>query len=419
MKVIKRIYKDILGALCFLIVLIVINACKKTTKDPVETENPPQEKPFAFVHPGLLHTQKDFDRMKAKVAAGAQPWKAGWEVLIANSHASLNYKPNPTVKIIRGGGTIEEPMGDNYTRAYNDAAAAYQLALRWKISGDDAYAAKTVEILNAWATTCTGISGDSNAYLASGLYGYQFANAAEIVRSYSGWSAADFTKFKNFMVEVFYKRSLDFLTRHNGTCSSHYWTNWDACNMSTVLAIGVLCDDQDMFNKAVTYFKSGIGMGNINNAVYVIFPGNLGQGQESGRDQGHATLNISLLGAFCQMACNQQEDLFAYSGSRFLALCEYTAKYNLGEDVPYTPYRNCENTYQTVVSPDGRGAIRPCWELVYNHYVNVKGLQAPYSKRFAEKVRPEGGGGNYGGNSGGFDQLGFGTLTTTMDPVTP
>jgi hypothetical protein len=33
----------------------------------------------------------------------------------------------------------------------------------------------------------------------------------------------------------------------------------------------------------------------------------------------------------------------------------------------------------------------------------------------AEKVRPEGGGGDYGPNSGGFDQLGYGTLTATLE----
>jgi hypothetical protein len=46
--------------------------------------------------------------------------------------------------------------------------------------------------------------------------------------------------------------------------------------------------------------------------------------------------------------------------------------------------------------------------------VVLKGQDAPYTKAFAEKVRPEGGGSNYGPNSGGFDQLGYGTLTYTL-----
>ena len=34
----------------------------------------------------------------------------------------------------------------------------------------------------------------------------------------------------------------------------------------------------------------------------------LGQCEESGRDQGHATLCVSLMGAFCQMAYSIGED---------------------------------------------------------------------------------------------------------------
>jgi hypothetical protein len=41
-------------------------------------------------------------------------------------------------------------------------------------------------------------------------------------------------------------------------------------------------------------------------------------------------------------------------------------------------------------------------------------MRAPYLTAYATKVRPEGGGGDYGPNSGGFDQLGFGTLTFTL-----
>jgi hypothetical protein len=43
-----------------------------------------------------------------------------------------------------------------------------------------------------------------------------------------------------------------------------------------------------------------------------------------------------------------------------------------------------------------------------------KGLTSPNCQRFAEKVRPEGGGGDYGPNSGGYDQLGYGTLMATL-----
>ncbi|MBW8899377.1 MAG: alginate lyase family protein, partial [Massilia sp.] len=371
-----------------------------------------------FTHPGLLHTQADFDRMAAKYMTA--PWSGSWNLLINNSHASLNYTPNPQTAIYRGSDGVH---AENYWILYNDVAAAYACALRYKVSGDVNYANKAVSIMNGWSSTLTTIGGDSNSQLAAGLYGYEFANAGEIMRTYTGWPAADFARFQNMMKAVFYPINHDFLIRHNGTDITHYWANWDLCNMASILAIGVLCDDQSLFDEAVNYFTGGPGNGAVAQAVYYIHPGFLGQWQESGRDQGHATLGIALMGAFCEMAWNQGVDLYGYDNNRFLMGAEYVAKSNLIQSgttyytVPYVPYNNADNVNQTVFATGAQGTIRPCWALVYNHYVNRKGLAAPYSKQFALLVQPEGGGGNYGSTSGGYDQLGYGTLTCTRDPI--
>jgi hypothetical protein len=368
----------------------------------------------AFVHPGLLHNDADFARMKAKVEASAEPWLSGWQKLTANAHAQLSWTARPAAMVYRGAdGTHPE----NYSQLYNDAAAAYALALRWKVSGDTSYADKAVEVLNAWSAVLVGIGGTSDKFLAAGIYGYQMANAAEIMRTYSGWSAQDFARFQNMMTTVFYPMNHDFLTNHNGACISHYWANWDQCNMDSVLAIGVLTDNRALYDEAVSYFESGGGNGSIGNAVYYLHPGDLGQWQESGRDQGHATLGIGLVGAFCEMAWKQGDDLYGFSDSRFLAGAQYVARYNLGNDVPYVTYNNCDDVDQTVISPNSRGDDRPIWELVYNHYVTLRGAAAPDVAAYAARVRPEGGGGDYGPNSGGYDQLGYGTLTATLDPV--
>jgi hypothetical protein len=181
------------------------------------------------------------------------------------------------------------------------------------------------------------------------------------------------------------------------------------------MAIGVLCDRRDLYDFVVQYFKSGRGMGAITHAVNPIHPGGLGQWQEMGRDQGHTVMGIILTGVICEQAWKQGDDLYGYDISRFLAGCEYVAKYNLGEDVPFTPYVNKKHGTFAKPSDVARGGLRPGWELVYNHYVKRKKMPAPYTTRMAEKVRPEGGGGDYGPNSGGFDQLGFGTLTATLE----
>lgn len=368
-------------------------------------------KASAFDHPGALHTKSDLLRMRQKVAREEKPWIDSWNLLIANPHSSVKWSPTPVETVYRG--KDRDGHRENYANLFNDAAAAYALALRWQISGDDTYADRATYILDVWSARLKKISGSSDRFLASGIYGYQIANAAEILRAYKKWPEKNFKRLKKMMLDVFYPMNHDFLVNHNGEKIDHYWANWDLANIASMMAIGILVDKHEIFSEAVDYFKHGSGNGSINNVVWKIYPDALGQTQESGRDQGHNTLDVGLLGVICQMAWNQKVDLFGYEHNRVLKGIEYVARYNLGFDVPYTTYKNSDIIQETI-SPDGRGGIRPVWELFYNHYVVLKGIDAPYIQMTAEKVRPEGGGGNYGPNSGGFDQLGYGSLTYTL-----
>jgi hypothetical protein len=348
--------------------------------------------------------------MRAKVRAKDQPWLAGWDKLVANSHSQSTWRPNPLATVVRGG------TGENYGTLYNDIAAAYQNALRWKVTGDRANGNAARDILNAWSATLKTVTGSADRFIAAGIYGYEFANAAEIMRGYPGF---DLERFKTMMRSVFYPVNNQFLTTHNGAFISNYWGSWDMLTMASILAIGILCDDRPKVHQAIHYFKHGAGNGSIMNAVPHLYRGGLGQWVEAGRDQGHATLGIGLMASVCEMAWNQGYDLYGYGNNRFLAGAEYVAKYNLGRGVPYTPYTwyygapgvwSGSQTF-TAAGPDSRGSARPIWEMPYNHYARRRRLKAPYLAAIAAKTRPEGGGGDYGPNSGGFDQLGFGTLT--------
>jgi len=371
-----------------------------------------------FVHPGCLSTQADLNRMKAKVDAGAQPWTAGYQRLLQAPYCNLNHDadPRPIVYVDSSEGQ------NNYIVLARDAAAAYQLALRYHVSGDEAYAAKAVSVLMEWANTHYAWSGNTNVSLRAGLYGYQLACAGELVRNYSGWAPADFAKFQNYIRNQFYHivspNDVDrgFLFYHHNTCWSHYWANWEMAAMATVIATGVLCDDEVIFQEAIDYFYNGVGVGRISELLHYVHPNGLGQSQEFGRDQGHASMLTPLLGTFCEIAWNQGIDLYGELDNAFLAMSENLAKHNLFYDVPYVSYINCEYVIQTNIG-SGQGAIRAGTDLVYNHYVNRMGMSAPYTKEAADVIRPEGGGGQYGGDSGGFDQLGFTTLTHTLDPI--
>ncbi|KPX27033.1 putative transmembrane protein [Pseudomonas syringae pv. delphinii] len=365
----------------------------------------------AFTHPGMLSKDIDFTQAKALIAAKTSPAIDSWNMLQASRYADANYQPNAVAQVVRGNPSWGK---DNYAVLFRDAAAAYQLAIRWKISGDSAYADASIKVLDDWSNKLTNIIGTSDKYLASGIYGYQLANAAEIMRSYPKWTG--FPRFKDTMLNVFYPMNHEFITRHNGygEAGLHYWANWDLANLASMMAIGILTDRHDIYQEALTYVKSGPGNGAFRNAMWHVYTDSgLALVQESGRDQGHSTLDIALIGVICQMAWNQGDDLFGFDNNLVLKASEYVAKYNLGYDVPWTYYTTSDGTVQTEISSASRGSTRPIWTLIYNHYNRVNGLEAKYTKEMMDKFGPEGGA--YGANSGGFDQLGYGSLLFNSD----
>ena len=348
-----------------------------------------------FVHPGGLHSQADLERMKARVSAGESPWIDGWNALLQDSKAQSDYRPAPHHHMMDRG------------RAQRDASAAYLNALRWIVSGDTAHADCAVRILNAWSGTVNEVSHGNDQPGLGGIPIGTFAVAAELLRGYPGWSAADQTRFKRMLVDYFYPVCRDFLTNHNGRGDSAFWANWDTCNMRAIMAIGVFCDDRAKFDEAVEYFKNGRGMGSLPNAAPFRFEDGLAQWQESGRDYAHVMGGQGLLFELCQIAWNQGLDLFGYDNNRLLGAAEHAAQYTLWKGVPYTYYTNCDNANQFYISENYHGRLDAShFELVYNHYVVRKGLKAPHVQLFAALRRPE---------PGEIDVLGYGTLTYTLD----
>lgn len=427
----------------------------------------PVQAVVSFSHPCMLHRQADIDYVRAHLSA--EPLRSAYAHLQGSAYAQTS-RTDHTAQLLDGylkrmdynnwgpsGVLAQYADYSNYTALMYDAAACYQLALRYRLSGDGRYAQTAVKILNAWAAKCKGILRmdgyvdripDPNLYLIN-IQAYQLANAAELLRDYEGWQTVDFQKFQQWMYDTFYEVAHLFLTNHGGHQGDmHFWFNWDLASLTAVLSIGILCDSQTLVSEAVDYYKGTTASrqeaGYVRNAVPFLHqdPDSdelLGQCQESGRDQGHATLCVSLLGAFCQMAFNVGEDLFAYDDYRALRMAEYVAKYNLPtaatcysssrqfvySSMPYTAYSNPSYNCPTL-SADGRGTLRPCWELFYA-YASRHGQPMRYCGRWVELMRSQsgygsdGGGGDYGTTSGGFDQLGYGTLMFGVaddDPAT-
>ena len=403
-----------------------------------------------FRHPGGLHTDADFARIRQQLAEGNEKVTQAWNVLLSSAYSQSDVATWPTETVWRSG------SGDNYLNAARGAHMAYQNALRWKIGGTIANADAAVRILMAWANNNKYVSGNSNMSLASGLYGYELAQAAELVRDYEGWSRDDFEYFKAYMKRVWYPVCIDFLRRRhdtwlnpgqvNGQRPGHYWSNWGLCNALAVVSMGVLMDDVYMYNQGLSYYKydqvgnwsesNGTEVGNYGLTEYLgnLVPnistdsrgpyGKLGQMQESGRDQGHTTMALGLAVDICQTAWNQGDDLFSYMDNRLAAGIEGVAAYNFGglDDVPWVNYRYADrgtawhNAWvQTGYNDGSRGQVRAYWARIIGHYEGIKGIEMPYSEIGLNNMGIDDGG--TGSSSGDYDHLGYSVLTCTHDGI--
>lgn len=354
--------------------------------------------PAPFVHPGLLHTTSDLARMKEKVAAGEEPWKRGFGKFAAHPQSSADWKPRPLEHVER---SLLAGRGLGKEQLERDGNAAYQNALMWCITGKEEHAKKAVEILNGWSTTLKRLDG-TDVELAAGLCGFKFANAAELMRStYPAWTAAEVARCQEMLRSVFVPPIQNFALWAHG--------NWDLACMKALMAIGVFCDDHALFDRAVDFFYHGPGNGALLN--YVI--NEAGQVQESGRDQQHTFLGIGLLAEMCEMGWSQGLDMYGAADNRLLKGFEYIARYNLGEEVPFEPYVDTSGRFPANrISTNGRGRLRAIFEMGFNHYERRKGVPAPWTKKAAETLRPE-------GEGFGADHPGFGTLLFSLPPATP
>lgn len=367
---------------------------------------------------GALHTESDFRRIRKNL--DKSPWKEDWQKF-KNNVFTQDTVPTFAVNELRVGGRLRE----NYLSAARGAAAAYQNAVYYRITGDKAHADKAVEILNAWASTCKEFKGDTNVSLRKGIYGYQFAVAGELMRNYAGWKADRFKAFQEWLLSFFYPRNSEFLKTHHGTPNDHYWANWGLANVASLVAIGIVTDRRDIYNEGIEHFEHGKTNGCLTRAIFKVFDGNdkyLAQWQETNRDWGHTHMCQGLVGVICQMAWNQGDDFFSYADNLFLKGCEYTAKYNYAQlDVPNVPYtREYKGTWGTAyqecltIPPRQQysGDARPIWALPYYHYAKVEKVDKAryqYTEQALKMTAPEGGP-DLRSNSGGFDTFGYGTL---------
>lgn len=353
-----------------------------------------------FNHPGVTHSMEDLEKMQEHIANKEEPWYSDYQKLqtmVPDNMSSSNYETVALEGVGRG-----DPAGHgNISNFEQGGNAAYYSALQWVITGEDKYADCAVNILNAWSTTLKIVDG-RDRILGAGINSYRYINAAEILKyyhgGYSGYSDEDFKQFQSLLENVIYPviEDLGAPMIANG--------NWDTAAMITIVSIGVICDNTEIYDRAVSLYQDIHVNGSIVNYV-----SDWGQSVESFRDQAHAQLGIGYMAEVCQVALNQGQNLYELYNNRLARAFNWAAQYNLynTDNLKMEPLEDVfGNTKWTEVDSEkiNRGELRPVYELPLAYYSKIDGVDITWMEKAAEAMRAQG----YVHN----DNLNFGTLTT-------
>jgi hypothetical protein len=332
---------------------------------------------MTFVHPGAVNSKADLDFVKAKIQANEQPWTTFFN----------------QVKNLAQGGTnaltyINSNNEDSNTSKY-DAKKAYANALVWYFTDIDTYAQQAIAVLNAWSGLQGFTGGNDQDKLQAGWIGALFGPAAEIMRGYSGWTAADMEDVQDMFERAFYPQ-LNTASSWNG--------NVDLTQIDAIMNIAVFNEDEVEFNlglqrlekRVPAYFYlasdgripaiDGDG-GNVNNFWSNPTRWVDGLTQETCRDNNHhAQYAMASALHAVEVAWNQGVDVYTPNTKRYMAVMELMATQLLTGSMQGTCPDNITNNdlYDT-------------WEVGFNHYHNRRGLSLPNTEKLIkEQVRIRG-----------------------------
>ena len=305
-------------------------------------------------------TQSFMNKRSARQLAKSAAVALGLFISAVTAHGQVEYKMAGPYPIVARDGKYSSTKGGSE----RDMKTAHQLAKLYLQSGSDKARDKALEIINAYSNTLQSFDGHDAPLCA--IQSYDLVRAMTYLRDYQQpeWAAM----VRRAMMPVMDKFEAD---------SPYANGNWGAIVNRLRMACGIFLQDSTVYRASIDYFFHANDNGSLPNYI-----SETGQCQETGRDQAHAQLGLEAIAQQCEMAWEQGDDLWGALDNRVLKGFEYTARYNLGYDVPFTTWTDCTGLYNDWTAPGemSRGRLWDVYQLPYDHYVGRKRLQMPYTK---------------------------------------
>ena len=318
------------------------------------------------MHPGGANNQADINFVKAKIAAGAEPWRTKFNNMLGLATAYT---------------ATTAPQDGAEEAQKQDALKAYANALAYAYTGNTTYAQNAINVLNTWGRTFNGYAvpapGQGNqSQLNAGWISSLLGPAAELMRGYAGWSAADRTMVQNMFKTKFYP-ALNQMSTWNG--------NVDLAQIDGMLNLAVFNEDKAELDLGIQrlnariprYFyltgDTGVNYGDWFNPTKFVD----GLTQETCRDNDHhSQFAMASLFSAAEVLWNQGVDVYGQNAKRFTAVLELMSQQVITGSMQGT----CANN--TTVS-----TLFDTYAIGYNHYHNRKGLALPFTEQVMNSTR--------------------------------
>ena len=359
------------------------------------------EKKSGFNHPGIYISGDELDIIKKNITDSSQhPMKSGLNSL----KADLMHTSNPT-ESLKMHNIVDKKNWDQ------DGNAAWLLALKWALTGDDRYGAKAAEIYNAWANTCKKIfheDEDVYQFLHGTNHTGQWLNGADILSHYNGgfegWKKSDVEKFnRDYVRELLVPLALAW----PGNMGSPYGTqNQPLYVAEAQIALGIYLDDKALFMMGYNHlfekrlykyddlgtkphlvhetendYKKVFGENPVN--LFELSVGRGGEYMERNRDVAHMGMCVTAIQKMAAMLQRQgYDDVYTMTfldekTPRFLQGIEWLCKASLEGGAPTTKIGDV--TF-------GKGRIGN-YEQVYDYYHNILEDKYPLPESFLNYVK--------------------------------
>jgi hypothetical protein len=341
-----------------------------------------------FTHPCVGVSRAQLDFVRAKVQAGAQPWTNAFNQAKSSSYASLSRTPTPRA-VVECGPYSNPNLG--CTNEREDAIAAYTDALLWYLTGDDRYAQKAIQLMDAWSATIQDHT-NSNAPLQTAWAASSWPKAAEIIKYvYGNWPNSG--RFATMLRNVYLPEII------NGSNSNG---NWELSMTEAIQGIGVFLEDKTVYDKAIALYRVRVPA-----YVYLESDGALpktkpsqnldtrdkivaywqGQGtfvtgltQETCRDFTHTGYGISSISHVLETSRIQGIDLYPEFGERLRQALGFQSRWE----------RNLEPVPSWLCNGTVNRGLGPITEVGYNALHTRLGIAMTNTQALTESRRPAG-----------------------------